>query len=171
MGETSIYCPDVTKEGRTFAKALGGSGKPFFFFKMKNSGGGSKDYDNNRNTEVDGELSGIITDLEIEKEENVSLSSSVGSEMFLYVGGESPWNIRINGYAFDICKSNDFKGFNDVTNWYSNENVAQTGRYCELTIGSQVFRGYLIKYRINSIFKDSLNLFRFSFIFIAVKIK
>ena len=63
--------------------------------------------------------------------------------MFLYIGGESPWNIRITGYAFDICKG-DFKGFNDVTAWYAKENVSKTGGYCELTIGSQVFKGYLI---------------------------
>ena len=168
MGVTSIYCPDVNKEGRTFAKALIGSDKPFFFFKMKNSGGESKDYDNSRNTFVEGELSGIVTDVDIEKSENVSLTSTVGSDMFLYVGGESPWSIRIRGYAFAICKDK-YKGFDDVINWYSNENVAKTGGYCELTIGSQIFKGYLLRCQISSVSEDALNLFKFYFTFVAVK--
>ena len=169
MGVTSIYCPDDNKEGRTFAHAIVDSGKPFFFFKMKNSGGGSKDYDNNQDTSVAGELSGIITDFEIEKTENVSISTTVGSDMFLYVGGEAPWNIRISGYAFGICKG-DSNGFNYVTTWYTNENVTNTGGYCELTIGSQVFKGYLIGYQVSSVAKEALNLFRFRYRFLAVKV-
>ncbi len=171
MGVTSIYCPDVEKQGKTFGLPIIGGEKPFFIFKMENSGGGSKTFDNNEKNQLDG----IVTDFVLEKNESISLASTLGSDMFLYVGGASPWIVQISGYAFLPCKATtaDGKttnGFDTVLEWYNNENVSRTGGYCKLTIGNQVFKGYLTNCQIASVNKEALNLFRFRFKFIAVKL-
>lgn len=163
MSAVSIYCPDGEKGGKTFA-ALPGSEKPFFVFRMTSSGGGSDTYDNSNKLQ----LGGIVTSLYIEKEEGVSISSTVGTDIFLYVGGETPWNIRVSGFAFNNCDS-DVKGFDRVLEWYSKENVSETGGCCELSIGSQVFKGYLIRCQIGSVTEEALNLFKFNFTFVAIK--
>ena len=165
MGVASIYCPDDTKQGKTFGLPLNGE-KRFFTFRMTHSGGESTVYDNNRKLQLDG----IVTDLYLEKSESVSLASTLGSDMFLYVGGASPWIIQIGGYAFAPCKT-DTHGFDTIIQWYNDENVSKTGGYCTLTLGTQVFKGYLTTCQIASADKEALNLFRFKFKFIAVRIQ
>lgn len=169
MGAVSVYCPDDKKQGRTFKLSSQNSKDPFFTFRLEPSGGGSSTYNN----KSEKPLRGIVTDLALEKSESISLASSLGSDMFLYVGGASPWIVQISGYAFSLCndEATTKSGFDSILEWYNNENVSHTGGYCKLTIGSQVFKGYLTNCQIASVSKETLNLFRFRFKFIAVKLQ
>lgn len=108
----------------------------------------------------------IATDFSIKKQENVSVTPTLGEQMFLYVGGETAWEIDINGLALLSCKDGT-QGFDKVIEWYNQSNVKTTGKSMKLSIGKQVYDGYLWKFAIQSEYKF-VNAFSFTASFVGV---
>lgn len=141
---------------------------PYFSFKLEASGGGSKAITNQEK----GAVTGVVTNISLAKAEIVSVTPTIGKDIYLYVGGETSWELYLTGIALQPCGISS-QGFMDVLNWYTKENVAKTGKSCKLTLlggekNGATFRAYLQAFRIQSI-KD-INAFQFTFKFYAVKI-
>lgn len=139
MGEVSIfYAKD--KFGKSKGISLKGS-EPCFAFKMGDF------LDNSKENKV-----GVIaTNFSIKKDENISVTPTLGTQLFLYVGGESAWQIEIQGLLMLSCEKED--GFVSVIDWYKKNNVKESGKAIDLTIGSKVYKGYLFRFNIQSEYK------------------
>ena len=137
---------------------------PYFAFTLEPSGGGSKKWSN---TKDGGIIGGVITHLQLSKAEIVSIAPTIGKDIYMYVGGESAWELYLTGIALQPCGASE-QGFTEMLNWYTNENVAKTGKACKLTLATgTVFKAYLQAFRIQSI--RDINAFQFNFKFYAIK--
>ena len=94
-------------------------------------------------------LSGLIVSCELEKMENASLTPTLGKSIYLYVGGESAYVIRVVGTAFRNCKNNN-NGLDQIISWYENANVKKTGKACKIILNSKVFKGYLKQFSLSA---------------------
>lgn len=116
---------------------------------------------NKRNTGV------IVTNFDIKKAENISVTPTLGTQLFLYVGGESAWEIAIQGVLLQGCTKGDKHGFNEVLAWYNKKNVKETGKPIDLTLNGVVYKGYLYRFQIQSEYKFT-NCFSFTATFVGV---
>ena len=139
MGEVSIFYAN-NKFGKSGAIALRGS-KPCFTVRIGN-------FINNTQARHNGV---IVTNFSIKKAENISVTPTLGTQLFLYVGGESAWEIEIQGLILVSCKGQD--GFKNVIDWYNANNVKNSGKAMDLTLGRKVYKGYLHKFNIQSEYK------------------
>lgn len=110
----------------------------------------------------------IVTNFTIRKAENIAVTPTLGSQLFLYVGGKSAWEIAIEGLALATCNSSTH-GFDDIIGWYANQNVQKTGKPLKLVLGGQVFKGYLYKLDVQSEYK-LCNAFTFAATFVGVRV-
>lgn len=144
MGEVSIF---YTKD--TFGKSKGISlkgGQPCFTFKL----GDFLDNSKENSTGV------IATNFVIKKDENISVTPTLGTQLFLYVGGESAWQIEIQGLILSSCKKPKDAvngGFSNLIDWYKSKNVKDSGEAITLCLGKQVYKGYLYRFQIQSEYK------------------
>lgn len=139
--------------------------KPFFPFRLKPPAGTGIEYNNEKGYTFDG----IVTEFNIEKAEVVSVTPTVGADIYMYVGGESAWEITLGGLAFTDCERGE-NGFRNILNFYKENCVTQTGLPCELimgggdTGGAVTYKAYLTAFRINSVKKvDGIYPFLFKF--------
>lgn len=152
---------------------------PYFAFSLEpgkapDSKGGQlplKNTDSLKAATPDKVTSGIVTNISISKAEIVSVAPTIGKDIYMYVGGESAWEIYLTGIALRTCEGG-YEGFGTMLNWYTEQNVAKTGKACTLTLAGgghfgAVFKAYLQAFRIQSI-KD-INAFQFNFKFYAIK--
>ena len=113
-------------------------------------------------------LSGLVVSCEIEKAENASLTPTLGRNIYLYVGGESAYTIRVSGIAFRNCKNNN-NGLDQIISWYENANVKKTGKACKIILNSKVYKGYLRAFSLSASPKlDNTATFSLSFYGILV---
>ena len=142
--------------------------EPFFSFKLEPVTGDYK-YDNK-----DVQLFGVVTQLSLTKAEVLSVTPTIGSDIYLYVGGESANEIVMSGVGFQSCSkegSNKEHGIIRLLNYYYDNNVAKTGKACKLILNNGItFRAYLHSYRIENLPKLD-NLFSFAFRFYGIKAK
>lgn len=139
MGEVSVFYSG-DKFGKTASIAIRGS-KPCFTVRIG-------DFLNNTQNKGNGV---IVTNFVVKKAENISVTPTLGTQLFLYVGGESAWLIDIQGLLLVSCKGQD--GFKNVIDWYNSNNVKTAGKAINLTLGSKVYKGYLHKFQIQSEYK------------------
>ena len=138
MGQVSLF-----QHGSSARKTLDfsstGSLSPFISIVIKPPKGKDQISNDRRNR-----LNGIIISASIEKAENVSLTPPLGKALYLYVGGESAYQINVSGFAVKNCNGNARNnGFDQIVNWYENTNVKKMGKPCKLVFNSKVFKGYL----------------------------
>lgn len=140
--------------------------QPFFAFKLEPNTGDFK-YDNK-----DTQLYGVTTQLNITKAEVVSVTPTIGSDIYLYVGGESACEIVMSGVAFAKCTTSKKPyehGLTRLMQFYYDNNVAKTGKACTLALGPNLsFKVYLHSYRVESVPKLD-NIFSFVFRFYGIK--
>ena len=149
MGSVSIF---NSKYGKAGVITLSSNIKPCFNFRV-----GSRS-NNHGNT--------VVTNFSLKKAENISVTPTLGSQLFLYTGGESAWEITLDGIALLTCRSG-YHGFNDLIDWYVSENVKNSGNPVKLVFGNKVYKGYLHKFQINSEYRFC-NAFSFSATFTGV---
>lgn len=149
MGAISIF---NRNNGVAAAMNLAGNIKPCFNFRVGK-------YKNRNGTTV-------VTNFSIKKAENISVTPTLGTQLFLYTGGESAWDITIEGLALLSCRSGSH-GFDDLVKWYTTENVCKKGKAVKLVLGNQVYKGYLYKMELKSEYKLN-NAFTFSMSFTGV---
>lgn len=169
MGDTktdyvSIYGESMGKVSHR-SMGLSKGTEPFFPFKIEPASGGKK-YDNTAGYTFDG----IITDFTIDKSELIAVTPTLGSDIYLYVGGESAWEITLGGIAFTDCKvAEGTEGFKNIVNFYCKNNIAYSGKPCKLIIGNgTTYKAYLTAFRINSVKKID-GIYPFLFKFYAIK--
>lgn len=146
------------------AISLSESNKPFFAFRLEPAAEGNV-YDNAQGYTFDG----IITEFNIDKSEVIALTPTLGSDLYLYVGGESAWEIILGGIAFTDCERTDQEGFRNILDFYCMNNVSRTGKPCKLIMGKGTsYKAYLTAFRFNSV-KKLDGVFPFLFKFYAVR--
>ncbi len=149
MGSVSIF---NANSGSAGVLRLSSNIRPCFNFKVGSRG--------NANGTT------VVTDFAIRKAENISVTPTLGTQLFLYTGGESAWEIEITGLALKTCNSGSH-GFNDIIDWYNSQNVRKTGKPVKLVFGNKVYKAYLYKFEIQSQYK-LLNAFSFKATFTGV---
>lgn len=154
MGEVSIFYAD-DKFGKAGTISLGKVIQPCFTVKIG-------DLVNNAEKKTTGI---IATNFDIKKTENISVTPTLGTQLFLYVGGESAWEISIQGLVLHACEEE--QGFKNIMNWYNKNNVKETGKPIDLTLGESVYKGYLHRFELASDYKFT-NCFSFTATFIGV---
>ena len=150
MSAVSIF---NSTNGKSACLTMSGGVRPCFNVRIGNR--------SNRNGTT------VVTSFKINKAENISVTPTLGKQLFLYVGGESAWEIGLEGICLLSCNSGQH-GFDDLVAWYSKENVHNKGKAMKLVLGNQVFKGYLYRLIIEA--QDRVNnAFTFSAVFVGVR--
>lgn len=153
MGEVSIFSSESF--GKSGVSPIKAGMKPCFKVQIG-------DLVNNANANSTGV---VLTNFEIQKAENISVTPTLGTQLFLYVGGESAWQITLQGVLLQSC--NGKPGFESVIEWYNKNNVKQAGKPIDLTLSNKVYKGYLYRLQIQSEYKFT-NCFSFTATFVGV---
>lgn len=154
MGEVSIFSSEE-RFGKAGSIPLKAGMKPCFGVRIGDLMDNSKP-----------NSSGIlVTNFDIQKAENISVTPTLGTQLFLYVGGESAWQITIQGLLLHGCKENP--GFDSIIDWYNKNNVKTAGKPVDLTFNKKVYKGYLYRFQVQSEYKLT-NGFSFTASFVGV---
>ena len=154
MGEVSIFASE-DQFGRAGTIPIKAGMKPCFGVRIGDLMDNTKPNSNGI----------LITNFDIQKAENISVTPTLGTQLFLYVGGESAWQITLQGVLLRSCKGE--AGFNLMLDWYNKNNVKENGNPIDLTLDKKVYKGYLYKFQIQSEYKFT-NCFSFTASFVGV---
>lgn len=154
MGEVSIFQAN-NQFGRSGSIRLGNNIRPCFTVRLGK-------FFNNARPHADGVLT---TNFDIKKSENISVTPTLGTQLFLYVGGESAWEITLQGILLQGCWGKH--GFDNLIDWYNANNVKTIGKPMDLTLNKKVYKGYLHRFQIQSEYRYT-NCFSFTATFVGV---
>lgn len=113
---------------------------------------------------------GFITSISQAAAARVEWSYTLGTNIFAYVFGDSLWDITVQGSGYIPCDNSGKTGYEEVVAFYENNNIAKEGKYCDVLIGSDSYRAYLVSGDIGTYQDATLGLFPFTFKFMAIKV-
>ncbi len=96
----------------------------------------------------------VITSVGFSRRENKQFANSIGRTIYLYVFGEQPGQIQIDGLSFmKNCEraGETQHGIEKLNEWYEDNRLSQRRQPLRLTIGAKGLDAFLhgIDYRIN----------------------
>jgi len=117
------------------------------------------------------EIDALLTGINLTTQVRNNVTYTLGNNIYLYVFGESVYNLTVSGYGYLPCKKSipdvwveevraaginsygdytmggeqtTLDAFNDLIDFYQKNNVAKEGKYCKIRLGKKIFKGYLI---------------------------
>lgn len=115
----------------------------------------------------EGSINALVSNLNIESATRTQFISTLGIDIYAYTFGETLDTITISGLGFIPCDGSS-NGFNDLVDFWEDNNIGKHGLACIIYINGITFKAYLVNAEVGSTEK-LLGLFPFKFTFQALK--